>query len=182
MANPRISLQDLPRRRTRWAWWLATCFGIGWLRPGPGTYASVAALLLWLPLMYAPISPVMLSAATMLLAVVATLVGIPAASRVAQEAGVEDPGFVVIDEAAGTWIALLAVCLPWHGWAFSPGATLPAALVALLLFRVFDIFKPWPVSALDRMHGGAGIMLDDVAAGLYAFACVLALRAIHWMR
>jgi phosphatidylglycerophosphatase A len=57
-----------------------------------------------------------------------------------------------------------------------------AAAAALVLFRALDIWKPWPVSALDRMHGGAGIMLDDIAAGLYAFACVLLLRTTHLLR
>ena len=175
MANQQFSRQNLPRQRTRWAWWLATCFGIGYLRPGPGTYASIAATLFWIVLRYAHLTTPILFLVTCLLATVATLSGIPAATRVAQESGIADPGFVVIDEAAGVWTALLAAFLPLHGWTVS----LPAALAALVLFRVFDIWKPWPVSALDRMHGGVGIMLDDIAAGIYAFACVLVLRATH---
>lgn len=165
-------------RRTRAAWWLATCFGIGWLRPGPGTYASIAALLVWLPLLWTGLGTTVLFALTLLASVACTVVGIPIASIVAREAGVDDPGFVVIDEAAGTWTALLAACLPVDGW----HASLPSAVAALVLFRVFDIWKPWPVSALDRMHGGAGIILDDIAAGGYSLACVLALRSLHWLR
>ena len=76
------------------------------------------------------------------------------------------------------WIAVLAACVPLHGWPVSAGA----AISSLLLFRAFDIWKPWPVSALDRMHGGMGIMLDDVAAGLYALGITLALRALHLLR
>jgi phosphatidylglycerophosphatase A len=167
-----------PADRTRSAWWLATCFGIGWLRPGPGTYASIAALLLWLPMLTAHQSTAWVFGQTLALAIGATVMGIPIAACVATESGIEDPGFVVIDEVAGTWTALLAACLPIAGW----GVSLQAALAALVLFRVFDIWKPWPVSALDRMHGGVGIMLDDVAAGGYAFLVVIVLRAAHWLR
>jgi phosphatidylglycerophosphatase A len=137
----------------------------------------------WVPLLWTGLSTTLLFTLTLLAAVAATLVGIPVASAVAREAGIADPGFVVIDEAAGTWTALLAACLPVP-WLASSGwhARLPAAVAALVLFRVFDIWKPWPVSALDRMHGGAGIMLDDLAAGGYAFLCVLAMRAAHWLR
>jgi len=178
MANPTATSGNLPQQRTRAAWWLATCFGIGWLRPGPGTYASVGALLLWLPLLALPLSEIHLFALTFVLGAAVTLLGIPIATRVSKEAGIEDPGFVVLDEVAGTWTALLAACLPWHGW----NASVPAAFAALVLFRVFDIWKPWPVSVFDRMHGGAGIMLDDIAAGGYAFLCVVALRSVHWLR
>ena len=96
-----------------------------------------------------------------------TLIGIPAATIVARESGREDPGFVVLDEAAGQWIALLAASpARWQQW-----------LLAFLLFRFFDILKPPPARQFDRMHGGFGIMMDDVAAGLYALlAGVLATR------
>jgi phosphatidylglycerophosphatase A len=167
--------------RTPAAWWLATCFGLGWMRPGPGTWASVAAFLLWLPLAFHGSSSVAF-AITLLLAVLTTLVGIPVSTRVANESNIADPGFVVIDEAAGTWTALLAASSPF---ALGLPSVLPvswkAGIAALILFRVFDIWKPWPVSALDRMHGGAGIMLDDIAAGIYAAACVLLLRHFSFL-
>jgi len=167
--------------RTPAAWWLATCFGLGWMKPGPGTWASVAAFLLWLPLAFRgaafPISSIVAFAITLLLAILITLVGIPVSSRVAREANISDPGFVVIDEAAGTWTALVAACWPFAlGLPSAMPVSWKAGIAALVLFRVFDIWKPWPVSALDRMHGGAGIMLDDIAAGIYAAACVLLLR------
>jgi phosphatidylglycerophosphatase A len=179
MANSKLADYKPPAQRTRSAWWLATVCGIGWLRPGPGTYASVAAVMIWFALAWwlAPQTG-LLFLLTFALAILATAIGIPASDRVAREAGVADPGFVVIDEVAGAWIAVLAACLPLAGWPVS----VSAALVSLLLFRVFDIWKPWPVSALDRMHGGAGIMLDDVAAGIYAFAGTLLLRASHLLR
>ena len=87
------------------------------------------------------------------------LTGIPASNIVAREAATEDPGFVVVDEVAGQWVALIAASTrPWE-W-----------LLAFLLFRVFDILKPSPARQFDRMHSGFGIMMDDVAAGIYAMA------------
>jgi phosphatidylglycerophosphatase A len=97
---------------------------------------------------------------TAIAAVVATGIGIPAATIVAREAGREDPGFVVVDEVAGQWIALIAMRPDWRH-----------ALLALALFRLFDIWKPWPVRRLEELPGGTGIMLDDVAAGVLALVC-----------
>ncbi len=105
-----------------------------------------------------------LVAGTAMAALAATLIGIPAATIVALEAGREDPGFVVIDEVAGQWIALIAVRPDW-----------PHAILALLLFRLFDIWKPWPIRRLEQLPGGTGIMLDDVAAGILALGAGLAL-------
>ena len=147
-------------QKTRWAWALGTFFGAGLLRPGPGTFGSVAAVLLWFGAIHA-FHPGTLAQTigTVVAAVAATLIGIPAATIVARESGREDPGHVVIDEVAGQWFALIAIPADWKH-----------AVLALLLFRVFDITKPPPVRQLERMDGGTGIMLDDVAAGLIALA------------
>ena len=147
-------------QKTRWAWALGTFFGAGLLRPGPGTYGSVAAVLLWFGAIHA-FHPGTLAQTigTVVAAVAATLIGIPAATIVARESGREDPGHVVIDEVAGQWFALIAIPADWKH-----------TVLALLLFRVFDIVKPPPVRQLERMDGGTGIMLDDVAAGLIALA------------
>lgn len=156
-------------KRTGWAWTLATFFGVGFLRPGPGTWGSAAALLLWLAAArWSPLSHGELSLATLAAGILATLIGIPAASIVAREAGTDDPSFVVLDEVAGQWIALAAATLRWQEW-----------LLAFLLFRGLDIWKPAPARQFDRMHSGFGIMMDDVAAGVYAALIVLALR--HWL-
>jgi phosphatidylglycerophosphatase A len=159
-----------------WAWAAATFLGVGRLRPGPGTWASVAATLLWSlwgmprghrwgagagPLQHGP------ALLTLAAAALVTALGIPAATRVEREAGREDPGFVVIDEVAGQWLTL-AVCRP--DWAH--------ALLGLLLFRLFDITKPWPARRLEALHGGLGIMLDDLAAGAYGMLVLLAVE--HW--
>jgi phosphatidylglycerophosphatase A len=100
-------------------------------------------------------------------ALLALLIGIPAATIVERESEREDPGHVVLDEVCGQWIALAASPANW-----------PHVLVALLLFRAFDIIKPWPARQLERLHGGAGIMLDDVAAGVYALLVFLLIH--HW--
>jgi phosphatidylglycerophosphatase A len=139
-----------------WAWAVATFFGAGFGRPGPGTWASVATTLLWGWLgslaSAGSRTPIVASCA-----LVATLVGIPAATRVARALGREDPSQVVIDEVAGQLIAFIAVPLNWH-----------TLLAGLILFRAFDITKPFPLRRLERLPEGTGIMLDDVGAGLYA--------------
>ena len=89
------------------------------------------------------------------------LIGIPAATRVARGAGKEDPQFVVIDEVAGQLVALIAVPLAWKSF-----------LAGFILFRAFDIVKPPPVRQLEAIPEGAGIVLDDIAAGLYALVVV----------
>ncbi len=151
-------LGKLPPQRTRWAWLIGTFFGAGLLRPGPGTYASVAAILLWLAAgdIFKP-TQLNFSLGTALAALAATLIGIPAATIVARESGRKDPGHVVIDEVAGQLIALIAMRPDWQH-----------AALALLLFRVFDILKPPPIRQLEHLPAGTGIMLDDVAAGLLA--------------
>ena len=93
------------------------------------------------------------------LAALVTLIGIPAATRVARATGGKDPQFVVIDEVAGQLIALIAVPLAWKTF-----------LAGFILFRAFDIVKPPPVRQLERLPEGTGIVLDDVAAGIYALA------------
>jgi phosphatidylglycerophosphatase A len=153
-------------RKTLWAWTLGTFFGSGLLKPGPGTYGSIAALLLWYAVAHAlhP-TPSALAIGTAAAALVVTLIGIPAATIVARESGREDPGHVVIDEAAGQLITLILAKPDWKH-----------AVLALVLFRLFDIFKPWPIRRLESLPEGTGIMLDDVAAGILALACVWILQ------
>jgi len=143
---------------TRWAWTVATFFGAGFGKPGPGTWGSVAAVLLWAAFAWG-LHPTPQTLFLALLAGIAlTLVfGIPAATIVARESGRHDPQFVVIDEVAGQWIALLGSAANWRH-----------ALIALILFRLFDITKPFPVRQLEALPEGWGIVLDDVGAGLYA--------------
>ncbi len=143
-----------------WATTTATFFGIGRMHPGPGTWGSAATVLLWAAITYA--TPLALrTPLNIALALVVTLIGIPAATRVARACGGKDPQFVVIDEVAGQLIALIAVPLAWKSF-----------LAGFILFRAFDIVKPPPVRQLEALPEGTGIVLDDVAAGLYALAAV----------
>jgi phosphatidylglycerophosphatase A len=141
-----------------WATLVATFFGIGRLKPGPGTWGSVATVLLW-ALASSRIPVASRTWATILAAVAVTLIGIPAATLVARAIGGKDPQFVVIDEVAGQLITLIAVPLGWKTF-----------LAGLILFRVYDILKPFPIRRLERLPEGSGIVLDDVGAGLYALA------------
>jgi phosphatidylglycerophosphatase A len=154
-------------RKTAWAWTIGTFFGIGLIGPGPGTWASLAAAIAWFfAARAAHLGAVGLGGATAVAVVVVVLVGIPAGSIVERESGGVDPGHVVIDEVAGQWIALAACPVEIrHG------------LLAFGLFRFFDIVKPWPARQLERLHGGLGIMMDDVAAGIYA---LLAGLIVHY--
>jgi len=149
-----------------WATLTATFFGIGHMRPGPGTWASAATMLLWAALAHALPSPLRTPILIGLAAVV-TLVGIPGATRAARTSASKDPSFVVIDEVAGQLISLIAVPLSWKTF-----------LAGFILFRVFDILKPPPVRQLEQLPEGTGIVLDDVAAGIYALAVMQLL--LHW--
>ena len=144
--------------RPRWATLIATFFGVGRLKPGPGTWASAVTVLLW-ALASSQIPAGSRTWATIAAAAVVTLVGIPAATRVAGASGLKDPQFVVIDEVAGQLVTLIAVPLAWKTF-----------LAGLILFRVFDILKPPPVRQLESLPEGAGIVVDDLGAGLYALA------------
>jgi phosphatidylglycerophosphatase A len=147
-------------RGPRWARLTATFFGIGRLHPGPGTWGSAVAMLLWAALAY-ELTPALRVPVCIALAVVAMVIGIPAATEVARASGGKDPQIVVIDEVAGQLIALIAVPLAWKTF-----------VAGFILFRAFDIVKPPPVRQLESFPEGAGIVLDDVGAGLYALGAM----------
>ena len=139
-----------------WATLAATFFGAGRLRPGPGTWGSAAAVVIWAVVSrWIPAQAHGLVLAG--LAVLAIAVGIPAATRFARASQQKDPQSVVIDEVAGQWITLLFAPVSWK-----------TLLLGFILFRVFDILKPPPVRQLERLPEGTGIVVDDVGAGLYA--------------
>lgn len=130
---------------------LATGLGSGYSPFAPGTAGSLVGLLLFLPLRNLPLG-------WQLGACVALFVfGCAAASHVERSVGREDPGIVVVDEVVGMWVTLLLV-------PFSPFT----AAAGFFLFRAMDVIKPYPARDLEALHGGLGIMADDVAAGIYA--------------
>jgi phosphatidylglycerophosphatase A len=140
----------------------ATSLGAGYSPIAPGTAGSaVALLILWL----VPFSRFTLVAFLVVVTVVGTW-----ASHVAEAAlAKKDPGAIVIDEVAGMTLSLLLLPLPF---------TLPVLFVGFVLFRVFDVMKPFPAWRAQALPGGFGIMVDDLIAGLYALIVLLALRAI----
>ena len=133
------------------ALFVATGAGSGYAPIAPGTAGSALGLLLFWPLSWLPLFwQIGVTAAVFVL-------GTLAASRVATEVGLKDPGIVVVDEVVGMWISLL----------FLPLTPIVAAL-GFLLFRLLDVVKPWPARDFERLPGGWGIMTDDVMAGVYA--------------
>jgi len=143
-------------QRTPWAWAVATFFGIGYLKPGPGTWASVATVLLWgVAASFTPAEWQMPLVAA--LALVAIVLGIAAGNVVTRETGYKDPQYIVMDEVAGQLVTLVAAPA---GWKYM--------LASLILFRCLDVIKPPPLRRLERYPGGFGVMLDEVAAGVYA--------------
>ena len=150
--------EERPRRDSApmWAALLATFFGAGRLRPGPGTWGSAAAILIWSLAGHwtgAQYQWIVLLGLTVLV----IALGIPAATEFCRASGQKDPQSVVIDEVSGQWITLLFVPISWK-----------TLLAGFILFRAFDILKPPPVRQLERLPEGIGIVMDDLAAGLYA--------------
>jgi len=130
----------------------------------PGTVASaLTAVVLWLLQLSTP--------ALLALLILVTALGTWAADQAERAlGGGKDPGAIVVDEVAGMTLSVLAVPL-----------SLPALLAAFLLFRVFDVVKPFPANVSQRLRGGLGVMADDLIAGLYALALVLLARSLGWL-
>ncbi len=148
--------------RTSPAFWIASGGGSGLAPVASGTFGSLAALLPWLLLRELP------PWAYLLAVLVVFALGVWAAQRVIETMREEDPGVVVIDEFIGLWLTLF---LAPPGWLW--------VLAGFLVFRLFDIWKPWPVRWADRqLKGGFGTMVDDALAGLYGFLC---LQGLAWL-
>lgn len=151
-----------------WRVHVCTCCGAGLLRPAPGTWGSIVAALpaLGLLLVVEPGPARWVLLAGVVLATLAAVWCTPAATA---RFGVSDPSQVVIDEVAGTWLAI----------AVMPASLLADPLLAVgagfVLFRVFDIAKPWPIGWCEHLPGGWGIMADDLAAGALAGCLATAL-------
>jgi len=132
---------------------LATWFGVGLIPIAPGTWGSLAAL----PFAWA-VSRVWGATGLAIAVAIIFFAGWWAAATVSKAGAIKDPGAVVIDEVAGQWLVLLAAPRDQLAW-----------LLAFLLFRIFDVWKPWPVCWADRdITGGLGVMLDDLLAAVYA--------------
>jgi phosphatidylglycerophosphatase A len=164
---------------------IATC-GVGYLPLAPGTWGSLVGVGIYALIRLsvfpqistegnqAMYSPIFLALELSLISII-TVLGIWAASRAERVLKIKDPGKVVIDEVAGQLIALLPVPLAIeYGW---PYWLIPA----FLLFRFFDIVKPYPARKLESLHGGLGIMADDLVAGAYAATLVAVIVWFGWV-
>ena len=143
--------------------WLASWFGCGFVNPAPGTWGSLGAL---------PFAYIIVALGGVyglaIAAFIIMIIGLWAADKFDKAMDGHDSKMIVIDEVAGQWIALL------------PAALNPVLIVAAFIaFRFFDILKPWPVSFFDKkVSGAAGVMGDDIVAGLFAAICVMALQHV----
>ncbi|MGI8836504.1 MAG: phosphatidylglycerophosphatase A family protein [Pyrinomonadaceae bacterium] len=192
--NPAVAITEAPISRTRdarsakdyLALAIATC-GVGYLPLAPGTWGSLMAVGFYLSLrlaVYGRFSNSLETAeaffsyaflAAELLAITASsLLGVWAASRTERLLSIKDPGKVVVDEVAGQLIALLPVPMVVDGfwWVW--------IVLAFILFRFFDIVKPYPARRFESLHGGLGIMADDMVAGVYAAIVVAVAIIIRW--
>lgn len=133
---------------------IATWFGVGRLRPAPGTLGSLAAMPFGYAIAYYTGLTGLMLAAFLLL-----IIGSMAATYYGKKSGQKDDQTIVVDEVVGLWVAAIPAALHLNLW-----------ITAFLLFRLFDIYKPWPASFFDKRKGGGGfdVMMDDVVAGFYA--------------
>jgi phosphatidylglycerophosphatase A len=147
------------------AWAIATWFGCGRWPWGPGTAGAVGGLIVAAGFVWLGFGQPWHLA---ILAIACTPIGIWASTATARSAGKKDPGFIVVDEVLGQWLTLAAV--PAYEWKW--------ILAAFVLFRFFDIAKPWPVRKFELLPEGTGIVADDLAAGVFG---ALVLLGVRWL-
>lgn len=162
MSTP-LAADQRKRLMSHPAGWIATALGAGLSPKAPGTAGSLVALLPWWFLLR-DLSPGIYLAVL----IAGFVLGVWACEVSDRRLGMHDQGALVWDEVIGMWITLFAA--PLHWWWI---------VVGFALFRLFDIWKPWPVSWADRrVHGGLGVMLDDVVAGVYALIVLQLVAAL----
>jgi phosphatidylglycerophosphatase A len=215
--SPSVQLAAEPgRKKPRLALAIATALGIGYIPKAPGTFGSLAGIVVAIathplslitivgllffggmgidvPTINGHSAPVLLLIPSLVALLIVGLIGIWSSSRVSEYAGVKDPQYVVIDEVSGMFLTLVLGILPLglptrlvpgdeaSVFALYSGFSLlnwKYLLMGLILFRVFDIWKPWPVHRLEKLPGGWGIMADDWMAGVYA--AILLRVALHF--
>jgi len=136
--------------------WIATCFKVGYLPLAPGTWGSIFSILLW----WVFIKDLNLYVFGVLI-VLFFIIGIVTSNIIIDELDNNDPSHIVIDELVGQWLALL----------FLPNGLINIA-IAFILFRFFDIIKPWPISLIEKLPKGLGVMSDDLVAGFITLGLI----------
>ena len=167
------------RQKHKISWIIATWFGSGLLPKAPGTWGSLASI----PFAYL-FSIYTCPYALLFGITVLFFIGIWASDKIEESAQIKDPGFIVVDEVVGQWMALLP--LPFLYTIIDNNSfylySVLIAVAGFLAFRLFDIWKPWPVNYADKnIPGGYGIMFDDVIAGMYALVVTSVLTAVMVM-
>ena len=136
--------------------WIATCFKVGYLPLAPGTWGSVFAILLW----WAFLKNVNIYIFVILI-IFSFLIGIVTSNIVIDQRGDADPSYIIIDELVGQWLALLFIPQEYF-----------YIVISFISFRFFDIIKPWPISLIEKLPKGLGVMSDDFIAGLITLVLI----------
>lgn len=169
-----------PKLRTRVAdavaYWTAVGAGAGLTPVAPGTFGAIEGVVIFLAASsiaqrYTLATPVVLSCFA-ILNIALFFFGVWAANRVCRKSGIKDPSHVVIDEVSGQMIALTPVIA---------APSMSSIIIGFVLFRTFDIFKPYPIRKLERLDAGLGVMADDALAGVFAATLVALGRMVHLM-
>jgi phosphatidylglycerophosphatase A len=171
-ADAQVASRAETKRRPSLALFMATAGGLGYIPVAPGTWGSIAGVAIWaltrfyFPLTFVPGSretylalAAWLAVTSFPVALVIAIAGIWASNRAAEYSGTKDPQFVVIDEVSGQHVTYLLALAPLN-WKY--------LLLGFILFRIFDIWKPFPARQAESLPGGWGIMADDWVAGIYA--------------
>lgn len=136
--------------------WIATCFKVGYLPLAPGTWGSVFAILLWWVLLK-DLNTYIFGA----IIIIFLLIGIVVSNIIIDQSGDHDPSHIIIDELVGQWLALFLLPEGFFNIAIS-----------FILFRFFDIIKPWPIRLIEKLPKGLGVMSDDLTAGLITLVLI----------
>jgi phosphatidylglycerophosphatase A len=160
-----------------WRRLVASCFGLGWLPVAPGTWGSAFPAGVFALLLCLNVSEAVVAAVMVVLVVVASLACVMFTPAVAATVGKSDPREIVVDEVAGQALTFLPACLVLDSRT-QVSASLGIAILGFLLFRVFDILKPWPIRKLEALPAGWGVLADDLLAGV--FAAVVLLICVKW--
>jgi phosphatidylglycerophosphatase A len=146
---------------------LASCFGLGWLPVAPGTWGSLPPAAIFALMSYLNLSPTFVCLVMVMLVLAGSIVCVECAPATIAATGKTDPPEVVADEFAGQGLTFAITA------AFTNGPVLTATIGGFLLFRLFDIAKPWPIRKFEKLPQGWGILADDLLAGVYAGVALL---------
>lgn len=151
------SLINWDGRHKSWAFWWSVGFGSGLLKPAPGTWGSLFGLCIGYILLQQPFALLALLGGSLVITGISTV----CISLIEEASGIHDAPEIVVDEIAGQWVALAPLAILPYSWF--------ELSISFFLFRLFDIWKPWPIGPLDKkVSGGFGVMIDDLVAGIFA--------------